>query len=442
MASRWTTEEIVESIVECGDGISLEDLHIYYGFLAKKEPTELATEWMIKLQAMAANKYGEGTIPGIVRLSDIRKPGKTEQSTSTHFNKPTSISFDLTLETPTNSATNNMEVDSGNNQTAENMESIDILSHSDSSTDTEIEDDAGFKTVARKKRKKSISENHGKGKRTHENTNIKKKSSIPTGNKFSPLANLPSDQNAEQVPPIIIRKFDNFKLLMQRLNEIQKISCAAKPKGEFMHVYCNSSADHRNITEYLDKEKIQYYVVPPAAKKPVKVVIKGLPIDYSIEDIKNNLNKLNFRVDKVNQLKKFKDKRPLNIFQVHLMQSENIQDIYKLTTMEYYIIYVEKYVRKTIGQCFCCQKFAHHSSGCKMEARCVLCAEAHDSRVCPMKNKDNFTPKCANCGGPHTASFRGCPNFTKLEKKQHLDNHTQQHSKEITKLQQIQNDLQ
>ncbi|GBN07880.1 hypothetical protein AVEN_140148-1 [Araneus ventricosus] len=87
---------------------------------------------------MAANKYGEGTIPGIVLYSDIRKPGKIEQSTSTNSNKPTPISFDLTLETPTNSSTNNMEVDSGNNQTAENMESIDILSHSDSSTDTEI----------------------------------------------------------------------------------------------------------------------------------------------------------------------------------------------------------------------------------------------------------------------------------------------------------------
>ncbi|GBN97194.1 hypothetical protein AVEN_85305-1 [Araneus ventricosus] len=204
MAFKWTTEEIVESIAECGDDISLEDIHIYYGFLARKEPTELAMEWMIKLQAMAANKYGEGTIPGIVRFSDIRKPGKTEPSTSTNSNKPTPISFDLTLETPTNSSTNNMEVDSGNNQTAENMESIDILSHSDSSTDTEIEDDAGFKTVARKKRKKSISENHGKGKRTQENPNIKKKNSIPTSNKFTPLANLPSDQTAEQVTLIII----------------------------------------------------------------------------------------------------------------------------------------------------------------------------------------------------------------------------------------------
>ncbi|GBN56399.1 hypothetical protein AVEN_8848-1, partial [Araneus ventricosus] len=116
MASRFTTEEIIESIVECGDNIPLKDLHIYYGFLATKEPTEPAIEWMIKLQAMAANKYGEGTIPGIVRLSDIQTSGKSEQFISTNTNKPSPISFDLTLETPSNSTTNNMEVDPGTNQ--------------------------------------------------------------------------------------------------------------------------------------------------------------------------------------------------------------------------------------------------------------------------------------------------------------------------------------
>ncbi|GBO15515.1 hypothetical protein AVEN_39213-1 [Araneus ventricosus] len=103
---------------------------------------------------MAANKYGEGTIPGITLYSDIRKPGNSEQNISTNSKNPTPISFDLTLEIPPNSSANNMEVDLGSNQTAENMESNDILSLSDSSTDTEIYDEVGFKTVARKKRKK------------------------------------------------------------------------------------------------------------------------------------------------------------------------------------------------------------------------------------------------------------------------------------------------
>ncbi|GBL98548.1 hypothetical protein AVEN_111656-1 [Araneus ventricosus] len=51
-----------------------------------------------------------------------------------------------------------------------------------------------------------------------------------------------------------------------------------------------------------------------------------------------------------------------------------------------------------------------------MTAKCVLCAEEHDSRTCPNKRNPEFTPKCANCGGPHTASYRGCPNFPKIKK--------------------------
>ncbi|GBN63386.1 hypothetical protein AVEN_223874-1 [Araneus ventricosus] len=51
-----------------------------------------------------------------------------------------------------------------------------------------------------------------------------------------------------------------------------------------------------------------------------------------------------------------------------------------------------------------------------MTVKCVLCAEEHDSRTCPNKRNPEFTPKCANCGGPHTASYRGCPNFPKIKK--------------------------
>ncbi|GBM92277.1 hypothetical protein AVEN_29897-1 [Araneus ventricosus] len=51
-----------------------------------------------------------------------------------------------------------------------------------------------------------------------------------------------------------------------------------------------------------------------------------------------------------------------------------------------------------------------------MTVKCVLCAEEHESRTCPNKRNPEFTPKCANCGGPHTASYRGCPNFPKIKK--------------------------
>ncbi|GBM68764.1 hypothetical protein AVEN_97900-1 [Araneus ventricosus] len=49
-----------------------------------------------------------------------------------------------------------------------------------------------------------------------------------------------------------------------------------------------------------------------------------------------------------------------------------------------------------------------------MNIKCVICDESHDSRTCPKKNLENPIRKCANCGGPHTASYRGCPKHPKI----------------------------
>ncbi|GBM17711.1 hypothetical protein AVEN_56032-1 [Araneus ventricosus] len=66
---------------------------------------------------------------------------------------------------------------------------------------------------------------------------------------------------------------------------------------------------------------------------------------------------------------------------------------------------------------FLLQKFNRHSSGCKLTIKCVLCSKEYDSRTCPNKKNSEFTPKCANCGDLHTASYRGCPNFPKIKNK-------------------------
>ncbi|GBM82406.1 hypothetical protein AVEN_52807-1 [Araneus ventricosus] len=41
----------------------------------------------------------------------------------------------------------------------------------------------------------------------------------------------------------------------------------------------------------------------------------------------------------------------------------------------------------------------------------------HDSGTCPDKRNPDFTSKCANCGGPQTASYRDCQNFLSIKNK-------------------------
>lgn len=63
-------------------------------------------------------------------------------------------------------------------------------------------------------------------------------------------------------------------------------------------------------------------------------------------------------------------------------------------------------------QCYTCQNFFHGSKTCFLDPRCVICAEAHNTKDCPIPKESNKV-KCCNCGGNHTASYGGCPNRPK-----------------------------
>ncbi|GBM85443.1 Nucleic-acid-binding protein from transposon X-element [Araneus ventricosus] len=247
--------------------------------------------------------------------------------------------------------------------------------------------------------------------------------SIPLQNKFSPLANLPTAESTQdqainvnqgktpKISPITLKKPTNYRELFRRINEVEKIKCIAKEAGEFLKLHCTTPDDDKKLTDYFDKNQNEYFVTPRKTNKPIKVVIKGLPKETDTEDINEELINKNFRVEKVNQLKKFKTREPLNIFQIHLTLTDNISEIYKLDTLCYHFISVEEYRSRLHYQCFNCQRWNHGSSGCKLNPRCVVCSDNHPSKECPLKGQKSNTPKCANCNGPHTASYRGCPRY-------------------------------
>ncbi|XP_076367198.1 uncharacterized protein LOC143255424 [Tachypleus tridentatus] len=65
----------------------------------------------------------------------------------------------------------------------------------------------------------------------------------------------------------------------------------------------------------------------------------------------------------------------------------------------------------TVLQRFNCQKFGHALAACKATPRCVRCSGTHIVTECP-KNREETC--CANCGGPHAASYRSCPKYAKV----------------------------
>ena len=86
------------------------------------------------------------------------------------------------------------------------------------------------------------------------------------------------------------------------------------------------------------------------------------------------------------------------------------------------IIYKVEEIRQPVSvrQCFNCHCFGHSAQNCKSKQKCVICGENHSHKGCPKKEAKQ--PKCANCSGPHVASYKGCPEYKKQAFRQHVVN--------------------
>jgi len=101
---------------------------------------------------------------------------------------------------------------------------------------------------------------------------------------------------------------------------------------------------------------------------------------------------------------------------VHIAATLNAKDIFLVNNLFYLQISVEALQPSGPAQCFACQRFGHGSRNCGHPPSCVKCAGNHKVSSCTKTLEQ--TPTCCNCGRPHTANFRGCPQF--LAQKQDL----------------------
>ena len=67
----------------------------------------------------------------------------------------------------------------------------------------------------------------------------------------------------------------------------------------------------------------------------------------------------------------------------------------------------------SVSQCLNCQNFGHSAKNCRSKIKCLICGEGHSHKGCPNREEKKNTPKCANCKGPHVASYKECPEYEK-----------------------------
>jgi hypothetical protein len=92
---------------------------------------------------------------------------------------------------------------------------------------------------------------------------------------------------------------------------------------------------------------------------------------------------------------------------VILGSGSNSKSIFELNNLFYVKIAVETFKKSGPSQCFACQCIDHGSAICTHPPRCVKCSSEHKAINCPKTIEQD--PTCCNCGGNHTANYRGCP---------------------------------
>ncbi|GFT16203.1 nucleic-acid-binding protein from transposon X-element [Trichonephila clavipes] len=222
-----------------------------------------------------------------------------------------------------------------------------------------------------------------------------------------------SDIAQPKVKPIMLKYKNNFNLILQHLNRKYPDS-VNKLTGEYIKITAASIDQHGEITNELKEKGEEFYAVPSPGDRPLKRVLKGLPSNSDIDDIKNDLANQGLPVMKVAQLTQRKSKFPLPLFLIEVRK--NVRDSRDISTCCYMSIAWDSFRRRPgPSQCHNCNYFHHSSLNCSIKTRCLKCGQEHRTSDCPIKEKIE-NPQCIHCKATgHMANWSQCPKFPKTK---------------------------
>ncbi|KAJ8911064.1 hypothetical protein NQ315_008199 [Exocentrus adspersus] len=222
------------------------------------------------------------------------------------------------------------------------------------------------------------------------------------------------EERPPKIPPVVLRKANNWthvsKLLLSKKAQWSK----AKLTLDGVVIHPVSADDHRLITKTLEADKQEYHTYSLQEEKTLRVVVRGIPTGIDEEEVKSDLQAQGFTVLVVHRMvsRKTKEALPLVLVQVPRAQTK-LLEVRRCCAL---VVRVEKQRQQAgVNQCHRCQRFGHGQSKCTAQHKCVKCGASHATATCQRPREEPAS--CANCGGSHPASYRGCEKFPKLVKK-------------------------
>lgn len=153
-------------------------------------------------------------------------------------------------------------------------------------------------------------------------------------------------------------------------------------------------------------------------------LIRGIPTDWSEEDIMDNISvpigcgkvvkvrRLNYKVN-INGSATWKPSQSAVI-------TFDGQVLPKRVFVCYNSVPVDIYIFPTI-QCYKCCRYGHTKTMCRSTPRCYKCGQGHSGEMCDVSEE---SATCIMCTGFHFANSKACPEFNRQKQIKHSMAHS------------------
>lgn len=227
-----------------------------------------------------------------------------------------------------------------------------------------------------------------------------------------PSADQPAPERVSRPPPIVINGIKNVILFIRQLRDavqLHQSTVLSLRAGDSVNIGCREDDEYRRVVLYLQTRGIEFHTFSNEKAFHARLVIRGLDVYSDPAEVADMLRELGYPVKDAIRLYTVRGvRRPLPLIRVVLPRGDDAERLLGLTNMYGLRIRVERSREAgNVTQCHRCQRYGHGSDMCHNSVVCVRCARAHPTKNCTVP--PGVGHRCINCGGQHSANYRGCP---------------------------------
>lgn len=203
----------------------------------------------------------------------------------------------------------------------------------------------------------------------------------------------------------------------------------ATPLADFNSLFKHrvSICQEMRMTLTFDPWKLTAPSTKSMELEPKHVVVRDVPLDYTVEEIKRRLDpQILSNVESMGRIKSSKSGNPVPMIRLVCASEDFAKSLISngLLLGNRKLNVEAAKPRFNPLRCFNCSRFGHHSQECTYKLSCSICGYEHRTDECPNK-QDRRQFYCINCDSTtHRARDRHCPLFIKEAGKLRRQNET------------------